>query len=88
MIENLGNLKTTEIELRQELPVLECQRLIGRLLAVRGVATAHWVAKTRRLQVQYDPNRCGRAELVAFLARSFVHRASSEPTKCVAQRVV
>ena len=67
MIENLRNLKTSEIELRQQLPVLECEWLIGRLLANRGVAAAEWVANTRRLLVQYDADLCGKAELVAFL---------------------
>ncbi len=67
MIENLRNLKTSEIELRQQLPVLECEWLIGRLLAKRGVATAEWVANTHRLLVQHDANLCGKAELVAFL---------------------
>jgi hypothetical protein len=67
VIENLRNLKTSEIELRQQLPVLECEWLVGRLLAKRGVATARWVANTRRLSVQYDADLCGRAELVAFL---------------------
>ena len=67
MIENLRNLKTSEIELRQQLPVLECEWLVGRLLAKRGVATAEWVANTRRLLVQHDADLCGRAELVALL---------------------
>jgi hypothetical protein len=67
VIENLRNLKTSEIELRQQLPVLECEWLIGRLLAKRGVATAEWVANTRRLLVRHDADLCGRAELVALL---------------------
>jgi len=67
VIKNLRNLKTSEIELRQQLPVLECEWLVGRLLAKRGVATAQWVANTRRLLVQYDADLCGRAELVDFL---------------------
>ena len=67
MIENFRNLETSEIELRHPLPVLECEWLVGRLLATRGVATAQWVANTRRLLVQHDADLCGRAELVAFL---------------------
>ena len=76
MIENLRNLKTSEIELRQQLPVLEWQWLVGRLLAKRGVATAEWVANTRRLLVQYDASLCGRAELVAFLQSCGVSAAA------------
>jgi hypothetical protein len=76
VIENLRNLETSEIELRQPLPVLECEWLIGRLLATRGVATAEWVANTRRLLVQYDSALCGRAELVAFLQSCGVSAAA------------
>ena len=67
MIESLRNLKTSEIVLRQQLPVLECEWLVGRLLAKQGVAAAQWVADTGRLLVEYDADLCGRAELVAFL---------------------
>jgi len=49
------------------LPVLECEWLIGRLLANRGVAAAEWVANTRRLLVRHDVDLCGKAELVALL---------------------
>lgn len=76
MIENLRNLETSEIELRQPLPVLEGEWLVGRLLAKRGVAAAEWVANTRRLSVQYDADLCGRAELVAFLQSCGVSAAA------------
>ena len=66
MLESVGNLKTSEIELRQQLPVLECEWLIGRLLAKQGVATAEW-ASDRRLLIEYDADLCSRAELIAFL---------------------
>ena len=67
MIEDLRNPTTSEIVLRQELPELECEWLIGQLLAKRGVATARWVTDTRRWLVQHDADLCGRAELIAFL---------------------
>jgi hypothetical protein len=76
LIENLRNLETSEIELRQPLPVLEGEWLVGRLLAKRGVAAAEWVANTRRLSVQYDADLCGRAELVAFLQSCGVSAAA------------
>jgi hypothetical protein len=66
MIESLRNLKTSEIELRQPLPVLECEWLVGRLLAKQGIAAARWVGNTRRLLVEYDADRFGSAELIAF----------------------
>ena len=76
MTEKLRNLETSEIELRQQLPVLECEWLVGRLLATRGVATAEWVANTRRFLVRYDADLCGRAELVAFLQSCGVSAAA------------
>jgi hypothetical protein len=67
MLDSLWNLKTSEIELRQPLPVLECEWLVGRLLAKQGVSTAKWAGNTRRLLVEHDANSFGSAELVAFL---------------------
>ena len=67
MLASLQNLKTSEIELRQPLRVLECEWLVGRLLAKQGVATANWVGDTRRLLVEYDADICGGGELVALL---------------------
>jgi hypothetical protein len=66
MLESVRNLKTSEVELRQPLPVLECEWLVGRLLAKQGVATAEW-AGNRRLSIEYDADLCSRAELIAFL---------------------
>ncbi len=67
MLERLRNLKTSEIELRQHLPVLECEWLVGRLLTKRGIADAKWGGDYRRLLIEYDADLCGSAELVAFL---------------------
>jgi hypothetical protein len=53
--------------LRQPLPALECEWLVGRLLAKQGVETAGWMGESCRLLVEYDADLCGRAELVAFL---------------------
>ncbi len=68
MLESVWNLKTSEIELRQQLPVLECDWLISRLLAKHGIANAKWGRNTtRRLFVEYDADIFGSAELVDFL---------------------
>ncbi len=67
MHENLRNLKTSEIKLRQQLPVLEGEWLVGCLLAKQGVAKASWLDGTPRLLVEYDANLFGTAEIVAFL---------------------
>jgi hypothetical protein len=67
MLESLRNLKTSEIELRQQLPVLEGEWLVGCLLAKQGVAKATWRGNTCRLLVEYDADLLGSAELIAFL---------------------
>jgi hypothetical protein len=67
MLRSLRNLKTSEIELQQPLPALECEWLIGRLLARHGVETANWVGDTCRLFVEHDADLCGSADLIAWL---------------------
>jgi hypothetical protein len=67
MLENLGNLKTSEIELRQQVPMLACDWLVDRLLTKQGVAAAEWGRDTHRLLVEYDADLCCGAELIAFL---------------------
>ncbi len=67
MLESLQNLKTSEIELRQQLPALEGEWLVDRLLAKQGVANARWMGSTRRLLVEYDADLFGAAEIIDFL---------------------
>jgi len=67
MLESLRNLKTSEIELRQQLPAPESEWLVGRLLAKQGVANARWMGSTCRLLVEYDADLFGTAEIIAFL---------------------
>ena len=64
---SLRKMTTSEIELRQPLPVLECEWLVGRLLAKQGIEAAEWIRDTRRLLVEYDADLCGMADLIAFL---------------------
>jgi hypothetical protein len=67
MLESVGNLKTSEIELRQQLPPLESDWLSNCLRAKYGVADVQWAGDTRRLLVEYDADIFGSAELVDFL---------------------
>jgi hypothetical protein len=67
MLESLRNLKISEVELRQQLPVREREWLVGRLLAKQGVANATWMGGTHRLLVEYDADLFGAAEILAFL---------------------
>ena len=77
MLENLRNLKTSEIELRQQLPAPEGEWLVGRLLAKQGVANAKWVGNTRRLLVEYDADLFGTGEIIAYLGYCGVLVASA-----------
>ena len=67
MLESLRNLKTSEIELKQELPPPEGEWLVGRLLAKQGVANATWMGHARRLVIEYDANLFGSVEILSFL---------------------
>ncbi len=67
MLESVRNLKTSEIELRQQLPVLEGEWLVGCLLAKQGVANATWRGHARRLLIEYDADLFGSAEILSFL---------------------
>jgi hypothetical protein len=67
MLESLRNLKTSEIELKQQLPRPEGEWLVGRLLAKQGIANATWSGHERRLLIQYDADLFGSAEILSFL---------------------
>jgi hypothetical protein len=67
MLQNVGNLRTSEVELRQQLSALECDWLTSCLHAKNGVADVKWGDKTRRLFVAYDPDIFGSTELIDFL---------------------
>ncbi len=67
MLEHCGNLRTSELELRQQLSLLECDWLTSCLHAKNGVADVKWGAKTHRLFVEYDADIFGSTELVDFL---------------------
>jgi hypothetical protein len=67
MLESLRNLKTSEIELKQQLPAPEGEWLVGCLLAKQGVANATWRGGARRLLIEYDADLFGSGELLDFL---------------------
>jgi len=67
MLENVGNLSTSELELRQQLSPLECDWLTGCLHAKNGVADVKWGDQPHRLFVEYDADIFGSTELVDFL---------------------
>lgn len=67
VLNNVGNLMTSELELRQRLSALECDWLAGCLHAKNGVAAVQWSDKTSRLFVEYNADIFGSAELIDFL---------------------
>jgi hypothetical protein len=67
MLEHIGNLRTSELQLRQPLSPLECDWLIGCLSDRNGVANVEWGDKARRLFVVHDPDIVGTPEIVDFL---------------------
>ena len=67
MLESLRNLKTSEIELQQRLPVSEGEWLVGRLLAKQGIANATWRGAARRLLIEYDADLFGSEEILSYL---------------------
>lgn len=67
MLESLRNLKTSEIELKQQLPTREREWLVRCLLAKQGIAKALWRGHARRLLIEYDAELFGSAEILSFL---------------------
>ena len=67
MLDDIRNLKTSEIELRQGLPELECEWLVGQLRAHRGIAGAACANDARRLRIEYDGDTLVSGDLVDFL---------------------
>jgi len=67
MLDSIRNLKTTKIELRQRLPEIECDWLVGQLRAHRGIAAAACAGDARRLTIEYDGDTLVSADLIDFL---------------------
>jgi hypothetical protein len=67
MLESVRNLKTSEIELRQRLPQLECDWLVGQLRARRDIVAAACATDSCRLTIEYDADRLGQTDLVDLL---------------------
>jgi hypothetical protein len=67
MLDSIRNLRTSEIELRQRLPRLECDWLVGALRARRGIAGAKCAPDALHLTVDYDADRLASDDVVDFL---------------------
>jgi hypothetical protein len=75
MLGDIRNLKTSDIELEQPLPALECEWLVGQLRSRRGIAVARCVGDARRLTVEYDANELVTGDLLDFLSQCGVQAA-------------
>jgi hypothetical protein len=67
MLNGIFNLRASEIELRQQLPKLESDWLVGTLRAHPGIAGATCASDARHLTIEYDGDRLVSDDLVAFL---------------------
>jgi hypothetical protein len=54
MLGDLRNLKTSDIELEQRLPTLECEWLVGQMRSQAGIAAARCASDARHPTVQYN----------------------------------
>jgi hypothetical protein len=69
MLGDIRNLKTSDIELEQRLPALECEWLVGQLRSRPGIAAAQCADDARHLMVEYDADELVAGDLVDFLSQ-------------------
>jgi hypothetical protein len=81
MLSSIRNLKVSEIELRQELPELECAWLVRRLRAHPDVSRARCGSDARHLAVEYDADRLGGADLEELLTDCGVRVVGMQPSR-------
>lgn len=81
MLGDVRNLKTSDIELKQRLPALECEWLVGRLRKRPGIAAARCADDARRLTVEYDADELVSGDVVDFLTECGVRVASVRPVR-------
>jgi hypothetical protein len=76
MLGDVRNLKTSDIELNQRLPALECEWLVGQLRSRPGIAAASCALDARRLTVEYDADEVVTDDLLDFLHQCGVRVAA------------
>jgi hypothetical protein len=79
MLDDVRNLKISDIELTQPLPTLEREWLVGQRRSRPGIAGARCAADPRHLVVEYDADELVSGDVVDFLGQcgvrvSAVHR--------------
>ena len=81
MLGDVRNLKTSDIELSQGLPALECEWLIGQLRSRPGVAAARCAGDARCVTVEYDADELVSGDVVDFLSQCGVRVAAVRPVR-------
>ena len=79
MLGDLRNLKTSDIELAQRLPALECEWLVGQMRSRAGIAAARCASDARHLTVQYNADELVTADILDFLSQCGVRVAAVRP---------
>jgi hypothetical protein len=81
VLDDVRNLKVADIKLRQRLPTLECEWLVGQLCARPGIAAARCADDARHLTVEYDADELVSGDVVDFLSQCGVRVASVHPVR-------
>jgi hypothetical protein len=81
VLDEVRNLKISDIELLQRLPTLECEWLLGQLRARSGIAAARCADDARHLTVEYDADELVSGDVVEFLSVCGVRVASVHPVR-------
>lgn len=81
MLGNIRNLRTSDIELKQRLPALECEWLVGQLRSRPGIAAAQCADDSRHLMVEYDADELVTGDVVDFLSQCGVRVAAVHPVR-------
>jgi hypothetical protein len=79
MLGDVRNLKTSDIELEQRLPALECEWLVGQMRSRAGIAAARCASDARHLRVEYDADELVTADILDFLSQCGVRVAAVHP---------
>ena len=88
MLGDVRNLKTSDIELKQRLPALECEWLVGQLRSRSGIAAARCEGDACRLMIEYDADELVTGDVLDFLTRCGVRVAAVHPAASKANVVV
>jgi hypothetical protein len=78
---DVRNLRTSDIELAQRLPTLECEWLVGQLRSRSGIAAVHCASDARRLTVEYDADELVARDVVDFLGQCGVRVSAVHPAR-------